>query len=177
VVRDTHNNITVAIRQVIKPYVMIKNDTEKNFPGTNGKFPTGSLGYSISNTVISGLANAEHKLKKVTTKMATNTVTADVRTTIHNLDGKFDFKLEESKPTVSKATFTISRIDVNLSFNMLKPAECKAEIVVNQPNFKYGTKLSADIEKSLTNAFIDNVKIQLSTNTCKTLSLVAKPGK
>ncbi|XP_022176523.1 uncharacterized protein LOC111037955 [Myzus persicae] len=177
VVRDTHNNITVAIRQVIKPYVMIKNDTEKNFPGTNGKLPSGSVGYSISNTVISGLANAEHKLKKVTTKMATNTVTADVRTTIHNLDGKFDFKLEESKPTVGKATFIISRIDVNLSFNMLKPVECKAEIVVNQPNVKYGTKLSADIEKSLTNAFIDNVKIQLSTNTCKALGQVAKAGK
>jgi len=35
---------------------------------------------------------------------------------------------------------------------------------VNQPNVKYGTKLSADIEKTLTNAFIDNVKIQLSTH-------------
>ncbi|CAH1738199.1 uncharacterized protein LOC114132391 [Aphis gossypii] len=177
VVRDTHNNITVAIRQVIKPYIIFKNDTDPNFPGTNGKLPSGSVGYTISNTVISGFANAEHKLKKITTKMATNIVTADLRITIHSLDGKFDFKLEESKPTIGKATFAVSRIDVNVSFNMLKPVECKAEVVVNQPNVKYGTKLSADIEKTLTNAFIDNVKIQLNTNICKALGQMIKPGK
>lgn len=109
--------------------------------------------------------------------MATNIVTADLRITIHSLDGKFDFKLEESKPTIGKATFAVSRIDVNVSFNMLKPVECKAEVVVNQPNVKYGTKLSADIEKTLTNAFIDNVKIQLNTNICKALGQMIKPGK
>ncbi|CAI6361853.1 unnamed protein product [Macrosiphum euphorbiae] len=177
VVRDTHNNITVAIRQVIKPYIIFKNDTDQNFPGTNGKLPSGSVGYSISNSVISGFVNSVHKLKKVTTKMATNTVTADVLTTIHNLDGKFDFKLQESKPTVGQATFTISRIDINISCNILKPVERKTEVVVNQPNVKYGAKLSADIEKTLTNAFIDNVKIQLNTNICKALGQMIKSGK
>lgn len=156
---------------------MIKNDTDQNFPGTNGKLPSSSVGYSISNTVISGLANSENKIKKVTAKMVTNTVTIDLRTATHSLDGKFDFKLEESKPTVGKATFTISRIDVSISFNILKPVECKSEVVVNQPNVKYGTKLSADIEKTLTNAFIDNVKIQLSTNVCKAIGQMIKPGK
>ncbi|KAF0720917.1 Uncharacterized protein FWK35_00037302, partial [Aphis craccivora] len=103
-------DITMAIRQVIKPYIIFKNDNDPNFPGTNGKLPSGSVGYTISNTVISGFANAEHKLKKITTKMSTNIVTADLRITIHSLDGKFDFKLEESKPTIGKATFAVSRI-------------------------------------------------------------------
>jgi len=156
---------------------MIKNDTDQNFPGTNGKLPSSSVGYSISNTVISGLANSENKIKKVTAKMATNTVTIDLRTTTHSLDGKFDFKLEESKPIVGKATFTISRIDVSISFNILKPVECKSEVAVNQPNVKYGTKLSADIEKTLTNSFIDNVKNQLSTNICKAIGQMIKSGK
>jgi hypothetical protein len=177
VVRDTRNNITVAIRQVIKPFVLIKNDTNQNFPGTNGKLPSGNVGYTISNTVISGFANTVHKMKKVTAKMAANTVIVDGRTTMHNLDGKFDFKLEESKPTIGKATFTVSRIDVNISFNVLKLVECKSEIVVNQPNVKYGTKLSADIEKALTNAFFDNVKIQMNTIFCKGLDKIIKLGK
>lgn len=179
VVRDTHNNITAAIRQVIKPYVILKNDTDPNLPGTSGKLPGGptAVGYSISNTVMSGFGNAEYKLKKVTAKMAANTVTADTRATVHSLDGKFDFKLEESKPTVGKATFTVGRIDVNVSFNMLKPAECKAELAVIQPTVKYGTKLSADVEKTLTNAFVENIKVQSTANICKAMGQSIKPGK
>lgn len=177
IVRDTHNNITIAIRQAVRPYIIFKNDTDPNFAGVNGKLPNGNIGYSISNTIISGFANMEQKLKKITAKMSTNTITNDLHMTIHNLNGRFDFKLEESKPTIGKATFSINRININTSFNMLKPIECKAEVTVNQPNVKYGSKLSADNEKTLTNAFIDNVKNQLSANICKSFSQMIKPGK
>lgn len=119
----------------------------------------------------------EQKLKKVTTKMSTITVTTDLRMTIHNLDGKFDFKLEESKPTIGKATFSINRIDVNVSFNMLKPIECKTDVMINQPNVKYGIKLLADQEKTLSNVFVDNIKNLLNINICKSFSLMFKPGK
>ncbi|VVC24795.1 Hypothetical protein CINCED_3A007355 [Cinara cedri] len=177
IVKDTHNNITVAIRQAVKPYIIFKNDTDPNFPGVTGKLIVGGVGYSITNTVISGLSNIEQKLKKIAVKMATNTAMADLRMTVHKLDGKFDFKLEESKPVVGKGTFAITRIDVNVSFNMLKPAECKAETAVNQPVVKYGTKISADSEKTLTNAFVENVKSQLNTIVCKTLSQMIKSVK
>jgi len=177
VVRDTRNNVTAAIRHVIRPYILFKNDTDKNFPGSNGKLPINNIGYSISNKVISGLINAEHKLRKVTSKIANNTVTADVRTTFHKLDGKYDFKLDESKPIVGKATFTINRLDISISYNMLKPVDCTAEVVVNQPNIKYDTKLSPDIEKSFTNAFVDNIKYQFSTIICKGISQIVKPRK
>lgn len=177
-VKDTHNNITVAIRRAVKSYIIFKNDTDQSFPGVNGKLPGGNVGYSISNTIISGFANVEQKLKKITAKMITNTLSTDLRITIHMLDGKFDFKLEESKPTVGKATFTVSRIDINVSFNMLKPVECKSDVTVNQPNVKYGSKISADSEKTLTNVFIDNVKNHLSTTIiCKALGQMLKPGK
>jgi len=177
IIRDTHNNITIAIRQAIKPYIIFKNDTDPNFASMNGKLPNGNIGYNISNTVISGFANMEQKLKKVTAKMTTNIMTIDLRMTIHNLIGKFDFKLEENKPTIGKATFSFSRIDINVSFNMLKPIECKAEVTVNQPNIKYGSKLSPDNEKTITNVFIDIVKNQLSSNICKSFSQAIKPGK
>lgn len=177
IVRDTHNNITVAIRQAVKPYIILKNDTDLTFPGVNitKQYAKGIEVYNITNPVISGFANTEQKLKKVTTKMATNTVTVDLRMTIHNLDGKFDYKPDESKPSQTqtkpfKATFTINRIGVNVSFNLLKPVECKTDIVVNKPNVKFGSKLSEEIEKSLTNSFFENVKSQLNTNICKSLS-------
>lgn len=109
--------------------------------------------------------------------MSTNTVTTDLRMTIHNLDGKFEFKLEESKPTIGKATFSINRIDINVSFNMLKPIECKTEVTINQPNVKYGTKLSTDHEKTLSNVFVDNIKNQLNINICKSFGLMFKTGK
>lgn len=172
IVRDTHNNITVAIRQAVKPFIILKNDTDLTIPGVNVTKQNGKVieVYNILNPVISGFANTEQKVKKVTTKMATNTVTVDLRMTIHNLDGKFDYKLEESKPTAtkpSKATFTITRIDVNISFNLLKSVECKTEIIVNKPSVKFGSKLSEEIEKALSNAFIETVKSQLNTNICK----------
>lgn len=177
-VKDTHNNITVAIRQAVKPYIIFKSDTESNFPSTvAGKLSTGGVGFSISNAAISGFTNLEQKVKKVTAKIASNTVTVDLRMTIHSLNGKFDFKIEESKPTIGKATLTIIRIDANVSFNLLKPTECKSEIVVNQPVFKYGTKLSTDVEKTLSNAFVDNVKNQLSTFICKAFGQAIKSSK
>lgn len=177
IVKDTHNNITVVIRQAVKPYIVFKNDTDPNFPGASGKLPTSNVGYSVSNTAVSGLSNIEQKLKKIAVKMATNTATVDSRMTVHKLDGKFDFKLDESKPVVGKATFAIARVDVNVSFNMLKPVECKAETTVNQPVVKYGTKISADSEKSLTNAFVENVKNQLNANVCKALGQSIKSIK
>lgn len=178
IVKDTHNNITVAIRQAVKPYIIFKNDTDPNFLGANGKLPVvGNVGYSISNTIISGLSNMQQKLKKIDVKMATNTAMIDLRMTIHKLDGKFDFKLEESKPVVGKATFAITRIDINVSFNMLKPVECKAEITLYQPIVKYNSKISVDIEKTLTNAFVENVKNQLNTNICKALGQIIKSVK
>lgn len=177
IVKDTHNNISVAIRQAIKPYIILKNDTDLTFPGVNITKQSGKgiEIYNITNPVISGFANTEQKLKKVTTKMATNTVTVDLRMTIHNLDGKFDYKPEAIKPTptVTKpytATFTITRIDINVSFNLLKPVECKTEIVVNKPSIKFGSKLSEEIEKTLTTSFFETVKNQLNTNICKSLS-------
>lgn len=176
-VKDTHSNITVAIRRAVKSYVIFKNDTDSSFPNINGKLPGGNVGYIISNTIISGFVNMEQKLKKITAKMAVNTMSTDVRITIHMLDGKFDFKLEESKPIVGKATFTVNRIDVNVSFNMLKPVECKSDVTVNQQNVKYGSKISPDSEKTLTNAFVDNVKNYLSTTICKGLGQMLKPGK
>lgn len=177
VLKDTHNNITVAIRRAIKSYVIFKNDTDLSFPGVNGKLSGGNVGYSISNMVVSGFANMEQKLKKITAKMTTNTLTADLRMTIHNLDGKFDFKLEESKPTVGKAIFTVNRIDISISFNVLKPVECKSDVIVNQSNFKYSSKLSADVEKTLNNAFVENAKNQLSTTICKALAQMIKTVK
>lgn len=176
VVKDTHNNVTVAIRQTAKPYIFFKNHTDPNFQGTSGKLPGGSsAGYSISNIVISGLDNMEQKLKKITAKMVTNTLTTDLRMTVHSLYGMFDFKIEESKPIVGKATLTVGRVDVNVSFNMLKPAECKSEVVVNQPVVKYNVKLSsADNEKVLTAAFVDNVKNYMNT-VCKAFGLMFKP--
>lgn len=175
IARDSHNNITVAVRHASKPYIIFKNDTDLNFSGASGK--VSNVGYTISNTAISGFANTEQKVKKVTVKMTTNTVTVDLRITIHNLDGKFDFKIEESKPITGKATLTIGRIDGSVSYNLLKPTECKADVVLNQPNFKYGTKISADIEKTLSNAFVDNVKNQLNTVICKTYGQAIKSGK
>lgn len=166
----------MAIRQAIKPYIIFKNDTDLTFPGVITKpNAKGTEVYNIINPVISGFANTEQKLKKVTAKMAANTITVDLRITIHNLDGKFDYKPEESKPSPtvikpSKATFTIAQIDVNVSFNLLKPVECKTEIIVNKPNVKFGTKLSEEIEKTLTNSFFESVKSQLNANICKSLS-------
>lgn len=178
VVKDTHNNVTAAIRQAVKPYLVFKNDTDQYFPGTTGKLTgAGAAGYSISNTVVSGFGNAEQRVKKVVAKMAANAVTVDLRMSVHGLDGRFDYKVDESKPVAGKATFAVGRIDVGVSFNALKPAECKCEVTVNQPTVKYGAKLAADGEKALTAAFADNVKSQLSANVCKAFGLMTKPGK
>lgn len=167
ILKDTHKNITSAIRQSVSKYVIFQNDTVQNFPAVNGKLPTGTTGYGFSNIVISGLSNTEIKLKKVTAKIAANTLTADFRWTIHSLNGKTDFKLEESKPTVGKATFTVGRIDINVSLNLLKATECKSEVIINQPIVKYDAKLSADNEKALTKAFFDNITVQLNAKICK----------
>lgn len=174
-VRDTHGNATAAIRQAVSPYILFKNDTDRNFPGVTGKT------YSISAAVISGFANVEHKLKKVTSKIAAGTVTADVRVTVHGLAGGFDYKLDEGKPpapVAGKATFTVGRVDIGVTVNMVKPAECKTEATVVAPVVKYtGGKLSADGEKTLTAAFVDNVKSQLNGSVCKTFGQAFKPGK
>lgn len=174
ILRDTHKNITSAIRQSVSKYVLFQNDTVLNFPAVNGKLPTGTTGYGFSNTVISGLSNTEIKLKKVTAKIAANTLTADLRLTIHSLNGKSDFKLEESKPTIGKITFTVGRIDATISFNMLKTTECKSEVTINQPIIKYDVKLSADNEKALTKAFFDNITAQLNTKLCKVFGQTSK---
>jgi hypothetical protein len=174
ILKDTHKNITSAIRQSVSKYVIFQNDTVFNFPGVNGKLPTGTTGYSFSNTIISGLSNTEIKLKKITAKIAVNTLTTDLRVTIHSLNGKTDFKLEESKPTIGKATFTVGRIDANISFNMLKTTECKSEVTINQSNMKYDAKLTGDNEKVLTKAFFDNITAQLNTKICKTFGQTTK---
>ncbi|XP_050434377.1 uncharacterized protein LOC126841773 isoform X2 [Adelges cooleyi] len=178
VARDTRNNITVAIRQAVKPYITFKNDTSSDIPGFGGKLPSGAA-YTVSNTVAAGFANAEHKVKKVTVKMATNTATVEVRTTVHGLNGKFDVKLEETKPSYTgAATFTVSRVDINTAFNVLKPTECKIDFVANQIAVKSAaSKLSADAEKFVANAFGENIKNHLSTLFCKTISQAIKVTK
>lgn len=174
ILKDTHKNITSAIRQSVSKYVIFQNDTIFNFPSVNGKLPTSNTGYGYSNTIISGLSNTEIKLKKITAKITVNSLTADLRLTIHSLNGKTDFKLEESKPTIGKATFTVGRIDANISFNMLKTTECKSEVTINQPNMKHDAKLSVDIEKALTKAFFDNITAQLNTKICKAFGQTSK---
>lgn len=175
-VKDTHNNITAAIRQTVKPYIIFKSDTDGSFTAVNGKLPAGSIGYTLSNMILNGFTNLEQKLKKVTAKKATNSVTADLRMSIHNLEGRFDYKIDEAKPVTGKATVTVGRIDVNVSFNMLKATECKADVSVNQPIAKYPTKISADSEKALTNAFADGVKSHLNANVCKAIGQMIKPA-
>lgn len=177
IVKDTHNNITAAIRQTVKPYIIFKSDTDGSFAAVNGKLPAGSVGYTLSNIILNGFTNLEQKLKKTTAKKATNSVTADLRMSVHNLEGRFDYKIDEAKPVTGKATVTVGRIDVNVSFNMLKPAECKADVSVNLPNVKYATKISADSEKALTNSYVDGVKSHLSAHVCKAIGQMFKPWK
>jgi len=174
IVKDTHNNITVAIHHATKPYIIFKNDTYQNFPGTAGKFIGGTVGYNISNTVISGFGNLRLWVIKVNAKMATNVVNVDMGIVFHNLNGKFDVNIEDTKPVVDKATFTIGRIDGILYFNMLNPTECKFETTVLDIKVKYETKLSADVQKMLTNAFADNINNQLR-GVCKITKDVVKP--
>jgi hypothetical protein len=168
IVKDTHNNITVAIQQAINPYIVFKNDTNPNFPGTAGKLPGNNVGYNISNTVISGFKNIKLWMIKVNAIMAKNVINVYMGMALHKLNGKFDVNIAETKPVIDKTTFTIDRIDGVLYYNMLNPTECKFEITVNDIKVKYETKLSADVQKMLTNVFADNIKNQMDV-VCKML--------
>ncbi|XP_050543246.1 uncharacterized protein LOC126906616 [Daktulosphaira vitifoliae] len=171
VARDMHNNITFAIRQAVKSVIVFKTDSIVDVPSFNGKLSS-KAGFTVNNILINGLSNTENKVKKVTVKAAAKSAIVEFRITSHNLDGKFNLKIEESKPFTGVSNVTISRIDIILSFNILKTTECKTDVVLTNFVVKppAGSKMTSDDEKVVANAFSNNLKTFFETNLCKKIS-------
>lgn len=130
VAEPIHNNITIAVRQSIKRYIIFQN---ASYPNTNGFTGTLSTGVHLKLDEISayGMNKTHLRVKNVYVDMTAKNVTSEIEFNVHKLNGHFALRVDDSKPYTGKGLLNVSRVDAIAAVNVLNGKQCNANTVVH----------------------------------------------
>lgn len=179
-----HANITIAVRQAIKPYIIFKNGSDPHFRGFGVGSPTGAQ-YRVDGMFVNGLNQTNLRVRNVTVERESNridaaAVTAVTEFVIHRLSGVFDLREEDGARKTGKARFAIGRIDLMTVRNMLNGDECTTNTTVHNAVVAIDPAMNLTSEMNLVVA--DELARNLTMNKfnvalCKAFAKLSNPGK
>lgn len=178
-----HPNITIAVRQAIKPYVIFKNGSDPHFRGFDVGSPSGAQ-YRIDGMFVNGLNQTHLRVKNVTVDRDGNrmdgggALTAVTEFVMHRLSGVFDVREQDGAQKTGKAQFTIGRIDLLTVRNMLNGDECTTNTTVHNTVVAIdpAMNLTSDMNLIVADELARNITLhKFSTSICKALDLKYHP--
>lgn len=178
VAETMYKNITIAVRQGIRPYVIFRNVTNTHFRNFSGEFPTG-VQFAGTELALHGLDHTYTTVKSIKVVMATKTVLSNTEFVLHQVYGDYTLTIDEGKPSArsAKCHYTIERITMLSTINMLNSAECKThtsiyntKTVIN-PVLGLASSFNEIVEKQLTDLYVEKFNI----NICSYLAMVLNP--
>lgn len=178
IAKTVHNNITIAVRQAIKPYIIFKNVSDPHFKGFSDSFPTG-VQYRVDGIFTDGLNQTFLNVKDVFVDMATKNVSAETEFVLHKLSGDFTVLLDENKPSSrsAKAQFTIGRIDIISVGNMLDGADCfsRTSVVDTVVDISKELGLAPEFNEIVAKKYAETLTNKFNTQVCLALSKMLDP--
>lgn len=171
IAKAMHNNITVAVRQAIKPYIIFKNVSDPLFKDFTGSLSSG-VQFKVSDISTNGLNQTHLRLKNVLVDMGNKNVTAVIEFVLHKLNGNFLLNIDESKPYSGQAKYNIDRINVFASSNMLKGEECTANTTVHNTRVETNPDLSmaSEVNEIVAKEFSNNIVNRFNSVICSVLA-------
>lgn len=172
-----YKNITIAVRQGIRPYVIFRNASNTHIKEFIGKFPMG-VQYRGAVVILEGLDHTYTTVKSVKVNIATKIMT-NTEFVLHKLHGEYTLHINESNPSTqsAKCYYNIERITMFSTINLLNRTECSihstiydAKTEIN-PVLSFPSNFTEIIEDKLVDLYIE----KFNSNICSYLAMVVNP--
>lgn len=177
VAKSMHNNITVAIRQAIGPYVIFKNASDATFKGFTANLPSGAQ-FRVDEIFTTGFNQTNFRVKNVLVGVHVNkNVTLVTEFAMHKLSGDFTLQIDEGgKPHTGQSQFNIDRINVISAINVLNGAECTANATVHgvQVEIHSESTSTSEVNQFITKNFANNLVNTFNSTICSALAGMLK---
>lgn len=173
-----HNNITVAIKQAIGPYIIFKNASDVTPGGFTSNLPSGEQ-CKADDVFVTGFNQTNFRVKNVFADVQENNrnVTAVIEFTVHKLSGDFTLQIDEGgTPYPGQSRFNVDRINVMATINVLNGAECTANTTVHGVKVDVYTESSSasNMNQFVAKKFANNIVNKYDKTICSVFAGMLK---
>jgi len=178
VVKSMQPNISIAIRQAVRPYIIFKNVSDPNFKGFNVSTPLG-IQLKVDEVFTNGLNQTHQRVKNMTVDMANKKLISKTELVMHYLSGTFRVQLTttNNKEYEDKAYFEIENINIRPVSNMFNRDDCHAnttitntKVVVNPENLNLSKDEEIEINRALVEEYNNTLKKKFDKTVCIALA-------
>jgi len=174
VVKSMQPNISIAVRQAARPYIMFKNVSDPHFKGFTASTPS-NLQLEVDDVFTNGLNQTLQRVKNMTVDMANKKLISSTELVMHNLSGTFRVKLTNGY--TDYATFEIENINVAPVSNMFNRDDCTAsttvkntKVTIDPASFYLYKKEELEVIQVLENEFSNILKNKFDKTVCIALA-------
>jgi len=187
VAKSMQPNISIAVRQAIRPYIMFKNVSDPHFKGFNASTPSG-IQLTVDDVSTHGLNQTYQRSKNITVDMINKKLISKTELVMHYLSGNFRVQLihKDGKEYVDYADFEIERIKVYPVSNMFDRDDCYAnttitnlKVTVNPEKLNLSKDEEIEVNNALAEGDYNTLKKKFDKTVCVALAdmLNSKAGQ
>lgn len=177
IVKSIQPNISIAIRQGVRPYIMFKNVSDPHFKGFTASTPS-NFQLKVDDVFTDGLNQTLQRVKNMTVDMANKKLMSSTELVMHSLSGTFRVKLtKDTKEYTNYATFKIENINVAPISNMFSRDDCTAtttvkntKVTIDPASFYLNEKEELEVIQVLENEFSKTLKNKFDKTVCIALA-------
>lgn len=170
-------NISIAVRQAVRPYIMFKNVSDPHFKGFTASTPS-NLQLEVDDVFTNGLNQTLQRVRNMTVDMANKKLMSSTEFVMHNLSGTFRVKLTNgTKEYTDYADFEIENINVAPVSNMFNRDDCTAsttvkntKVTIDPASFNLYKKEEIEVTQVLENEFSNTLKNKFDKTVCIALA-------
>jgi len=170
-------NISIAVRQAVRPYIMFKNVSDPHFKGFTASTPS-NLKLEVDDVFTNGLNQTLQRVKNMTVDMANKKLISSTELVMHNLSGIFRVKLTNgTKEYTDYANFEIENINVAPVSNMFNRDDCTAstivkntKVTIDPASFYLHKNEEIEVTQVLENEFSNTLKNKFDKTVCIALA-------
>ncbi|KAF0705548.1 Uncharacterized protein FWK35_00037147 [Aphis craccivora] len=181
IVKSMQPNISIAVREAVKPYIIFKNVSNPHFKGFTASTPSNlQIVVGDPDVFANGLNQTLLRVRNMTVDMAKKKLLSSTELAMHNLSGTFRLKLTNgTKEYTGYADFEIENINVAPVSNMFDRNDCTSptiikntKVTIDDPaSFNLNTKEDElEVIKALEDGFSDTTKKKFEKAICNYLA-------
>jgi len=168
-------NISIAVRQAIRPYIMFKNVSDPHFRGFTASTPSG-MQLIVDDIFIYGLNQTNQRVKNMVADMANKKLTSTTELVVHNLRGTIRVQLtKDSKQYTDYVMFDIENINIVPTSNMFNRDECITNTTIRSikvlvpKDFNLPKDEDIEVNRVLVDEFNKALKNEFNNAVCAAL--------
>ncbi|XP_025204488.1 uncharacterized protein LOC112601221 [Melanaphis sacchari] len=177
VAKSIQPNVSIAVRQAIRPYIMYKNVSDPHFKGFNTSMPSG-IQIQVDDVFTNGLNQTLQRVRNMTVDMANKKLIATLEMNMHDLSGTFRVQLtKNNKLYTDYAYFEIGNANVIPVSNMFQRDDCYADaevknikVVIDPAKFNLSKDEEIEVNKVLVTEFHNTLVKKFKNTTCIALA-------